>query len=85
MLYCLPPLAAQTPRVAMAKSAQPVAIKQYANRRLYNPGEGRYLALTEIAAMVEAEEEFVVYDAQTGEDITRSVLKKIIIERANHG
>ena len=43
------------------------------------------MTLDDLAAMVEDEEDFVVNDAKTGEDITRSVLKQIIVERARHG
>jgi len=66
-------------------SAEPVVIKQYAGRRLYNPAVGSYLRIDDLGAMVEDEEEFVVYDAKTGEDITHFVLKQIIVERARHG
>jgi polyhydroxyalkanoate synthesis repressor PhaR len=69
----------------MANSDRPITIKRYANRRLYNPGAGRYATLDEFGAMVEDEEEFVVYDAATGDDITQFVLKQIIVERARHG
>ena len=69
----------------MAKPGEPVTIKQYANRRLYNPGAGGYVTLEDLARMVEDEENFVVCEAKTGEDITRSILKRIILERASHG
>jgi polyhydroxyalkanoate synthesis repressor PhaR len=69
----------------MTKSEAPVTIKQYAGQRLYRPGEGTYVTLGDLAAMVEDEEDFVVYDAKTGTDITSSVLKQIIVERAHHG
>src|SRR5262245_5513705 len=59
---------------AMAKSVEPVTIKKYANRRLYNTGTSTYVTLEDLAAMVKAGEDFVVYDAKTGEDITRQVL-----------
>jgi hypothetical protein len=72
-------------RADMAKSDQPITIKRYANRRLYNPGAGGYVTLEELGAMVEDEEDFVVYDAATGDDLTHSVLKQIIVERARHG
>jgi polyhydroxyalkanoate synthesis repressor PhaR len=69
----------------MANSAEPITIKRYANQRLYNPDAGRYLTLDDLGAMVEDEEDFVVYDAITGENITPTVLKQIILERARHG
>jgi polyhydroxyalkanoate synthesis repressor PhaR len=65
--------------------AGPVIIKKYANRRLYNPGTGSYLTLDDVSGMVEDEEDFVVYDAKTSEDITHVVLRQIILERARHG
>jgi len=67
----------------MAKSAEPVTIKKYANRRLYNTGTSSYVTLEDLAAMVKDGEDFVVYDAKTGEDITRSVLTQIIFEQEN--
>ncbi len=67
----------------MAKSDEPVTIKKYANRRLYNTGTSTYVTLEDLAAMVKSGEDFVVYDAKTGEDITRSVLAQIIFEQEN--
>ena len=62
---------------------EPVTIKKYANRRLYNTGTSTYVTLEDLAAMVKDGEDFVVYDAKTGEDITRSVLAQIIFEQEN--
>ncbi|PWB67034.1 MAG: polyhydroxyalkanoate synthesis repressor PhaR [Bradyrhizobiaceae bacterium] len=67
----------------MAKSDEPVTIKKYANRRLYNTGTSTYVTLEDLAGMVKSGEDFVVYDAKTGEDITRSVLTQIIFEQEN--
>ena len=67
----------------MANPSEPVTIKKYANRRLYNTGTSSYVTLEDLAAMVKAGEDFVVYDAKTGEDITRSVLAQIIFEQEN--
>jgi polyhydroxyalkanoate synthesis repressor PhaR len=67
----------------MAKSEEPVTIKKYANRRLYNTGTSTYVTLEDLAGMVKKGEDFVVYDAKTGEDITRSVLTQIIFEQEN--
>jgi polyhydroxyalkanoate synthesis repressor PhaR len=67
----------------MAKSEQPVTIKKYANRRLYNTGTSTYVTLEDLAALVKSGEDFLVYDAKTGEDITRSVLAQIIFEQEN--
>src|SRR6187431_1287390 len=67
----------------MAKSEEPITIKKYANRRLYNTGTSTYVTLEDLAAMVKQGEDFVVYDAKSGEDITRSVLAQIIFEQEN--
>jgi polyhydroxyalkanoate synthesis repressor PhaR len=67
----------------MASTAAPVTIKKYANRRLYNTGTSTYVTLEDLAVMVKAGEDFVVYDAKTNEDITRSVLAQIIFEQEN--
>ena len=67
----------------MTKSDQPVIIKKYANRRLYNTGTSTYVTLEDLAAMVKRGEDFAVYDAKTGEEITHSVLTQIIFEQEN--
>jgi polyhydroxyalkanoate synthesis repressor PhaR len=59
----------------------PTTIKKYANRRLYNTGTSAYVTLEDLAHMVKKGEDFVVYDAKTGEEITRSVLTQIIFEQ----
>jgi polyhydroxyalkanoate synthesis repressor PhaR len=64
-------------------SKDPVIIKKYANRRLYNTGTSTYVTLEDLASMVKVGEDFIVYDAKTGEDITRSVLTQIIFEQEN--
>ena len=64
-------------------AAEPVTIKKYANRRLYNTGTSTYVTLEDLAAMVKAGEDFIVHDAKTGEDITRQVLAQIIFEQEN--
>jgi polyhydroxyalkanoate synthesis repressor PhaR len=69
--------------IAMNKSDNPVIIKKYANRRLYNTGTSTYVTLEDLAAMVKKGEDFAVYDAKSGEDITRSVLTQIIFEQEN--
>src|SRR6202049_4308978 len=62
---------------------EPVTIKKYASRRLYNTAPSTYVTLEDLAAMVKKGEDFVVYDAKTGEEITRSVLTQIIFEQEN--
>ncbi len=68
-----------------AQDAQPVTIKKYANRRLYNTATSSYVTLDHLCQMVKDGTDFVVYDAKTGEDITRSVLTQIIFEEEGKG
>ena len=63
----------------------PVVIKKYANRRLYNTATSAYVTLDHLSQMVKDKTDFVVYDAKTGEDITRSVLTQIIFEEESKG
>jgi polyhydroxyalkanoate synthesis repressor PhaR len=74
---------AQPQPTTPSPSKEPVIIKKYANRRLYNTGTSTYVTLEDLAAMVKVGEDFIVYDAKTGEDITRSVLTQIIFEQEN--
>lgn len=60
-----------------------VVIKKYANRRLYNTASSSYVTLEHLSDMVKGGVDFVVYDAKTGENITRSVLTQIIFEEEN--
>jgi polyhydroxyalkanoate synthesis repressor PhaR len=60
-------------------------VKKYANRRLYNTESSSYVTLEDLAAMVRHGRHFVVYDAKSGEDITRSVLTQIIVEEEAKG
>jgi polyhydroxyalkanoate synthesis repressor PhaR len=69
----------------MAKDKETTTIKKYANRRLYNTGTSTYVTLEDLAQMVKSGEDFVVFDAKSGEDITRSVLTQIIFEQENKG
>ncbi len=66
-------------------SSEPVIIKKYANRRLYNTSTSSYVTLDDLAGMVRESQDFVVYDAKTNEDITRSVLTQIIVEEEAKG
>jgi polyhydroxyalkanoate synthesis repressor PhaR len=67
----------------MAAKDDPVVIKKYANRRLYNTGTSTYVTLEDLAAMVKRNEDFTVQDAKSGEDITHPVLTQIIFELEN--
>jgi polyhydroxyalkanoate synthesis repressor PhaR len=62
-----------------------VVIKKYANRRLYNTDTSTYVTLDDLAGMVRAGSDFVVYDARTNEDLTHSVLTQIIVEQESKG
>jgi len=62
-----------------------VVIKKYANRRLYNTASSSYVTLEHLSEMVKQGVDFVVYDAKTNEDITRTVLTQIIFEEESRG
>ena len=70
---------------ARAADAPPVVVKKYANRRLYNTESSSYITLDNLAEMVRQGRDFVVYDAKTGDDITRGVLTQIIVEEEGKG
>ena len=61
-------------------AGEPVIIKKYANRRLYNTASSSYVTLDHLADMVREGVDFVVQDAKTGEDLTRGVLTQIIFD-----
>ena len=79
------PARPNSPADGTTPSDQPVVVKKYANRRLYNTESSSYITLDNLAEMVRAGRDFVVYDAKTGEDITRSVLTQIIVEEEGKG
>ena len=62
-----------------------IVIKKYANRRLYNTATSSYITLDQLARIVKDGADFIVHDAKTGEDITRSVLTQIIVEEESKG
>ena len=64
---------------------EPIVIKKYANRRLYNTDTSTYVTLDDLGQMVRGERDFVVYDAKSGEDLTHSVLTQIIVEQEGRG
>ena len=74
----------------MAKSKQnnpgdPITIKKYANRRLYNTQTSSYITLDFLAEMTRNDQDFVVVDAKSGEDITHNVLTQIIVDEESSG
>ena len=74
-----------TEAAAAKPAAPPVVVKKYANRRLYNTESSSYVTLEDLAAMVRQGRDFVVYDARSGDDITRGVLTQIIVEEEAKG
>ena len=66
-------------------AGEPITIKKYANRRLYNTAKSTYVTLDHLAQMVRDGQDFVVTDAKTGDDITRGVLAQIIFEEEAKG
>ena len=63
----------------------PITIKKYANRRLYNTATSSYVTLDTLAQMVKDGNDFVVYDAKSGDDLTRQILTHIIVEEEGKG
>lgn len=63
------------------RNGAPTVVKKYANRRLYDTGRSSYVTLDDLCEMVQEGHDFVVYDAKTGEDLTRAVLTQIIVEQ----
>lgn len=66
---------------APATKKDPVVVKKYANRRLYNTETSTYVTLEDLAQMVRSERDFVVFDAKSGDDLTHAVLTQIIVEQ----
>ena len=64
---------------------EPVIVKKYANRRLYNTRSSSYITLDDLARMTREGIDFKVLDAKTGNDITHSILTQIIMEEEAHG
>ena len=73
------------PATAEAQARPPVVVKKYANRRLYNTETSSYITLDNLAEMIRAGRDFIVYDAKSGDDITRGVLTQIIVEEESKG
>ena len=71
--------------MAENETSEPITIKKYANRRLYNTATSKYVTLDDLAAMVKSGVDFVVVDAKSGDNITRSVLTQIIFEEESKG
>ncbi|HEV2186624.1 MAG TPA: polyhydroxyalkanoate synthesis repressor PhaR [Stellaceae bacterium] len=74
-----------TSTAEQAGGSKPVVVKKYANRRLYNTATSSYVTLEDLAKMIKDGGDFIVHDAKTNEDITRSVLTQIIVEQEQKG
>jgi polyhydroxyalkanoate synthesis repressor PhaR len=61
---------------------EPVLIKRYANRKLYDQGRSRYVTLEELAELIRQGREIRVVDAVSGEDLTTQTLAQIILDAA---
>jgi polyhydroxyalkanoate synthesis repressor PhaR len=72
-------------KTASANPDAPRVIKKYPNRRLYDTNTSTYITLTEVRQLVMANDPFMVQDAKTGEDLTRSILLQIILEEEAGG
>lgn len=66
-------------------SSEPIIIKKYANRRLYDTETSSYVTLEDLCRMVKEDKPFVVRDAKTNEDLTRQILTQIILEQELKG
>lgn len=67
------------------KPGEPIIVKKYANRRLYDTGRSAYVTLEDLNEMVKDGIDFIVQDAKTAEDLTRSVLTQIVAEQETKG
>ncbi len=72
-------------KTASANPDAPRVIKKYPNRRLYDTNTSTYITLAEVRQLVMASDPFMVQDAKTGEDLTRSILLQIILEEEAGG
>jgi len=78
-------MAKKAPETEGVSTSEPTVIKKYANRRLYNTATSSYVTLDYLCQMVKDNKDFVVKDAKSGDDITRSVLTQIIVEEEGKG
>jgi polyhydroxyalkanoate synthesis repressor PhaR len=64
----------------------PVILKKYANRRLYDTEQSAYVTLSQVAQLIKEGREVAILDAKTEEDVTAFILTQIILEEAkqNH-
>ena len=72
-------------QTAAAEDAGMRVLKKYPNRRLYDTQTSSYITLTDVKEMVMGCEQFIILDAKTGEDLTRSILLQIILDEETTG
>jgi polyhydroxyalkanoate synthesis repressor PhaR len=76
---------AEPPAQAPASREEPRVLKKYPNRRLYDTHTSSYITLADVKKMVLAGQDFIVRDAKTGDELTRSILLQIILEEETGG
>ncbi|AIL65435.1 hypothetical protein NOVO_05315 [Rickettsiales bacterium Ac37b] len=69
----------------MSKNIEPIIIKKYSNRRLYNTQISDYITLDDLHQLIKNKQEFIVQDAKTGEDLTHFTLTQLILDRELKG
>jgi polyhydroxyalkanoate synthesis repressor PhaR len=77
--------AAKSARATAEKADGVRVIKKYPNRRLYDTETSTYITLAEVRQLVMKSAMFVVRDAKSNEDLTRSILLQIILEEETGG
>ena len=83
--YAADNIAAVKNKADEGRSAPTRVIKKYPNRRLYDTETSAYITLSDVQKLVMASAQFVVRDAKTNEDLTRSILLQIILEEETAG
>ncbi|MDX2453274.1 polyhydroxyalkanoate synthesis regulator DNA-binding domain-containing protein [Desulfosarcina sp.] len=62
----------------------PLVLKKYSNRRLYDTRNSRYVTLEDVSTMIRSGEQLQIQDATTGEDVTAFILTQVVLEAAKH-
>ena len=74
-----------SPEPTARRPDRPVVVRKYANRRLYNTANGKFVTIADLHEMIRRGEDFVVREAKTERDITAWVLAQIVAEEAGKG
>jgi polyhydroxyalkanoate synthesis repressor PhaR len=69
------------PKNAESETIKPIVIKKYSNRRLYDTSASKYIVLQDVVNLVNSGSNFIIEDAKSGEDITRTILNQVIFEQ----